>query len=168
MLIFGIDPGFANSPTGIALVQLDEAHACLVGHWTLMAAGGDWQSRCDRILTQLAYLLVAYVPRRPSLAYELGWVGANAQSGLKLRDLGGGVRGLAAAFGLDCIGVQPAESKRALARAGNADKAAMCAAARARFGVVLSEHEADAAGHALAGAALLQARRGLTAQGGRA
>lgn len=64
MLIFGIDPGFANSPTGIALVQLDEAHACLVGHWTLMAAGGvlpalPTRPRAPRsadVSDQLAYL----------------------------------------------------------------------------------------------------------------
>ena len=35
MLIFGIDPGFADSPTGVALVQLDEA-----GTRPLVACGG--------------------------------------------------------------------------------------------------------------------------------
>lgn len=60
---------------------------------------------------------------------------------------------LAVAQNLDVIGVQEAESKVALAGLSNATKADMIAAARHIFGRELSEHESDAAAHALAGEA---------------
>ena len=120
---------------------------------------GEWQTRCDAVLFRLSRLILPRRAELTALCYELSWVGENAQSALKLRDLGGGVRGLAVGFGLACIGVQPAESKLALAGDGRADKQQMIAAARQVFGVALNEHEADAAAHALSGEILLRTRK---------
>jgi hypothetical protein len=47
--------------------------------------------------------------------------------------------------------VQESESKVALTRDAQADKSAMIQAAHRIFGRMLTEHEADACGHALAG-----------------
>ena len=159
MLIIGVDPGLGASPTGVALVRFDGLTPHLVDRWTLKSERGDWQTRCDAVLFRLSRLILPRRAELTALCYELSWVGENAQSALKLRDLGGGVRGLAVGFGLACIGVQPAESKRALAGDGRADKQQMIAAARQVFGVTLNEHEADAAAHALAGEAELRVRK---------
>lgn len=159
MHCFGIDPGLGNSPTGVALVRFAGLTPHLVDCWTLKSERGDWQTRCDAVLFRLSRLILPRRAELTALCYELSWVGENAQSALKLRDLGGGVRGLAVGFGLACIGVQPAESKRALAGDGRADKQQMIAAARQVFGVTLNEHEADAAAHALAGEAELRVRK---------
>ena len=161
MLIFGIDPGIggSGSPTGVALLRFDGLTPRLVERWVLHATRGDWQARCDEVLGRLSRVIAPYAQQQPALCYELSWVGENVQSALKLRDLGGGVRGLAAGFGLSCIGVQPAESKAALTGDARADKAMMIAAARAVFGVAMNEHEADACAHGLAGEAALRARK---------
>ena len=116
-------------------------------------------ARLKVYLAQVTERALAAEAELTALCYELSWVGENAQSALKLRDLGGGVRGLAVGFGLACIGVQPAESKLALAGDGRADKQQMIAAARQVFGVALNEHEADAAAHALSGEILLRTRK---------
>lgn len=162
MHLFGVDPGFADAPTGVALIRCGGPSPQLLDTWTLRARGRDWQARIDDVLAQLIALLAtrgpALVPLGPvGVAYELSYVGQNAQSALRLAQLGGGVRGAALTLGLRVVAVQPSESKRALAGNGAANKDEMIAAAKARFGRRLSEHEADAIGHALAGEAKLRA-----------
>ena len=155
---WGVDPGFASSPTGVALVRFDGLAPHLVGAWTIRPRGRDWQARIDDVLGQLLALISPRVPvlapRGPVLlSYELSYIGKNAQSALHLAQLGGGVRGVALALGLRVVAVQPSESKLALAGSGAAGKEQMIAAAKQIFGRVLTEHEADACGHALAGEA---------------
>jgi len=176
--VFGLDPGFASSPTGCALIQTDPLR--LIEACELRPrCGGDWQRRVDDVLVQLRdRLLIEIVPRhtialicyalphlqmraddtaRPGHATrydrKAGAAVLNPQTALRLADLAGGVRGLAVALDLECIGVQEAESKVALASDAGATKQMMIDAARHIFGRELSEHCADACGHALAGEA---------------
>jgi len=172
----GIDPGFASSPTGCALLDLRDTPRLVEAFEISPRCGGDWQRRCDDVLAQLAdrirncnleLTLLAYaLPHlrtrtedtpRPGHATrydrKAGTTVLNPQTALRLADLAGGFRGLAVALGLECIGVQEAESKLALASDSTATKQMMVDAARHIFGRELSEHEADAAAHALAGEA---------------
>lgn len=162
MLTIGIDPGFADAPMGVAAVRFDDIAPRLLDCQLLRPARGcghDWQPRCDSLLAQLAaWLRIEVVPYwRPYpilLAYELAQFRANPQTALRLADLGGGVRGIAAAFEIGAIGVQPAASKVALTGHADATKDMMRTAASTLFGGARSEHEADAIGHALSGQAI--------------
>lgn len=159
MYTLGLDIGFGRAATGGALISFD-AEPALIRTFRLHAhCGGDWQRRADDVLMQLkdhlALEILPYYPRL-LLAYELPHVERNAQTALRLADLGGGVRGLAAAYGLACIGVQSAEAKIGLTGDHTATKEMMQHAARAVFGRALSEHEADACGVALAGEAIVR------------
>lgn len=159
----GIDPGFAKAPLGCAMLEFDGATPRLLFTRSIRSTrGGDWQARTDEVLGELRdWLLVEVVPFYPRflVAYELAHVDKNVQTALRLADLGGGVRGLALAMECSCIGVEPAQSKVALTGLSNADKGAMVRAARVLFGVEVSEHEADAVGHALAGQAAYHLRK---------
>lgn len=163
MIVLGIDPGFASAATGGALLDLGGAAPRLIATYTLRARrGGAWHVRVDDILVQLHDLLrIEILPYYPSLllGYELPHVEKNVQTALRLADLGGAVRGIGVVYGLSVVGVQPAESKVALTGDAGADKAAMVRAARVLFGRDLSEHEADAIGHALAAEAELRRAR---------
>jgi len=159
--VFGVDPGFASSPTGVALLRFDGLTPRLSDVWTIRASGRDWQTRIDGVLDQLLGLIGvrsrALRPLGPVVvAYELSYIGENPQSALRLAQLGGGVRGIGLALGLRVIAVQPSESKLALVGSGNATKQQMIDKARQVFGVRLSEHEADACAHAMAGEAKLR------------
>lgn len=158
--VFGIDPGFSASPTGAAQLRLDGLTPHLVDAWTIRARGRDWQARIDDVLEQLIGVLGPRVRSLPAgsglLAYELSYIGENAQSALRLAQLGGGVRGVAMLLGLRVIAVQPSESKLALVGRGGATKEQMIARARQVFGRDLTEHEADACAHALAGEAAVR------------
>ena len=159
--VFGVDPGYATSPTGISLLRFDGLTPHLVDVWTVRARGREWQARIDDVLGQLLALISPRVPvlapRGPVLlSYELSYIGKNAQSALHLAQLGGGVRGVALALGLRVVAVQPSESKLALAGRGGATKQEMIDKARQVFGHALSEHEADACAHALSGEAKLR------------
>ncbi len=157
MHCFGVDPGFASSPTGVALVRFDGLTPRLVGAWTIRPRGRDWQARIDDVLGQLIPLLSMRLPRGPVLlSYELSYIGENPQSALRLAQLGGGVRGIGLMLGLQVIAVQPSESKLALVGRGGASKQEMIDKARQVFGRSLTEHEADAAAHALSGEAKLR------------
>ena len=158
---FGIDPGFASSPTGVGLLRFDALIPALVGAWTIRPRGRDWQARIDDALGQLLALISPRVPvlapRGPVLvSYELSYIGENPQSALRLAQLGGGVRGIGLMLGMRVVAVQPSESKLALVGRGGATKQEMIDKARQVFGRSLTEHEADACAHALAGEAKLR------------
>jgi len=159
--VFGIDPGFANSPTGVALLRFDGLTPRLIDVWTVQPRGREWQARIDDVLGQVLDILGVRSHKvralgPVALSYELSYIGENVQSALRLAQLGGGVRGLALALGLGVVAVQPSESKLALAGSGSAGKDEMIAKARQVFGVRLTEHEADAVAHALSGEAKLR------------
>ena len=156
MHCFGVDPGYATSPTGVALVRFDALTPHLVGAWTIRPRGRDWQARIDDVLGQLIALVCHPERRRLGpllLSYELSYIGENPQSALRLAQMGGGVRGIGLMLGMRVVAVQPSESKLALVGRGGATKQEMIDKARQVFGRVLSEHEADACAHALAGEA---------------
>ena len=158
---FGIDPGYATSPTGVALLRFDGLTPRLIDVWTVQPRGREWQSRIDDALGQVLDILGVRSHKVRALgpvllSYELSYIGENPQSALRLAQLGGGVRGLALALGLAVVAVQPSESKLALAGSGSASKEQMIAKARQVFGVRMTEHEADACAHALAGEAKLR------------
>ncbi len=159
--VFGVDPGYAASPTGVALLRFDGLTPRLIDVWTVRPRGREWQARIDDALGQVLDILVVrsrvVKPLGPVMvSYELSYIGENPQSALRLAQLGGGVRGLGLALGLAVVAVQPSESKLALVGSGGANKEQMIAKARQVFGVAMSEHEADACAHALAGEAKLR------------
>lgn len=150
MIILGIDPGYESAPTGAAIIQLAANTVTLLESYRLHSTARGWQARQYDILAQLHAL---FTPAIGLVCYELAWLGKNAQTALRMESLGGGVRGLAVAARVPCIGVSPAQSKAALVGVSNATKQQMIDAARALTGQAMSEHEADALGHALAGEA---------------
>lgn len=154
MLTLGVDPALAG-PCGLALVA-DAPHAPrIVATGAFLPPKGDWQSRLYWVARQVAGVVSSYQAQGLALvAYEASWAGDNVQTTRKLALVGGAVVGVAASYGLPCVEVQPAEGKRALAGVASADKAAMMAAAHQQFGLLLSEHEADAIGIALHAAAV--------------
>ena len=157
---WGVDPGYATSPTGVALLRFDDLTPRLVGAWTIRPRGLGWQARIDDVLGQLISLigrsrtLTGLGP--VLLTYELSYIGENPQSALRLAQLGGGVRGIGLMLGMRVVAVQPSESKLALVGRGGATKPEMIDKARQVFGRSLTEHEADACAHALAGEAKLR------------
>lgn len=153
----GFDLGFAKSPTAGAFLGFDTPQPRLIATYTIRPqCGGDWQGRVSSVLEQIkGYLAIEILPYYPPLllVYSLPHGRDNMQTALKLADLGGGIRGLAAGFGLPCIGIQESESKVALTDSAQASKTDMIAAARRIFGRDFTEHEADAVGHTFAGEA---------------
>lgn len=154
----GIDVGYGKSPTGGALLWFPGGDPRLLETFEIRSlSDGEWQQRQYSILVQLNERLDKMLLSIPSydllLAFAHAWHGVNPQTALQLAELCGGVRGLAVAQGIACIGVQEAESKIALASSSRASKKDMIASAERIFGKRLSEHEADAVGHGLAGEA---------------
>lgn len=158
----GLDPGFAKAPLGLAMLAFDSGTPSLIfTHSIRSIRGGDWQRRADEVLGELRdWLRIEVLPFYPPFlfSYELAHVQTNPQTALRLADLGGGIRGLAAMLEYPCIGVEPVQGKVALTGQAGADKQMMIDACRKFFGRALSEHEADAVGHALAGEALVRRR----------
>jgi Holliday junction resolvasome RuvABC endonuclease subunit len=159
--VFGVDPGYAASPTGVSLLRFDGLTPRLVDVWTVRPRGREWQSRIDDALGQLLDILSirarALRPLGPVMvSYELSYIGENPQSALRLAQMGGGVRGIGLMLGMRVVAVQPSESKLALVGRGGATKQEMIDKARQVFGRSLTEHEADACAHALAGEAKLR------------
>lgn len=158
----GIDPGFARAPTGCAMLEFDGGVPRLMfTHSISHHTSGDWQKRVSRILGQMEYWLrIEVLPYYPKFlfAYELAHVDRNIQTALRLADLGGGIRGLATAMSYPCIGVSSLQSKQALTGDERATKEQMQRMAFVLFDKQISDHEADAAGHALAGEALVRLR----------
>lgn len=150
----GVDVGFSSSPTGCALLWFNGEPRLLETFSIRPRCGGGWQERQYDILHQLDNRLWALLRNIPSADLLIGYACAhyqkNQQTALTLSELCGGVRGLAVAHGLACVGVQETESKIALTGERQASKADMIAAALRIFGKLLSEHEADGAAHALA------------------
>lgn len=158
----GIDPGFRKAPTACAMLAFEGATLVLKWTHTIHARGSTWQARLNFIAADLSlWLRIEVLPYWPPflVAFELAHVDKNAQTALRLADLGGVCRGVALAYQLDAIGVEPSQSKVALADRSDATKADMIARARQLFGRTLTEHEADAVGHALAGQAIYHRSR---------
>lgn len=162
--VLGIDVGFASSPTGCALLWFDNEPRLLKSFSLRARCSGDWQERQYDILSQLDAALETMLRSIPSTDLLLAYACAhlrerknegggvlNAQTSLKLAELAGGLRGMAVAHGLTCVGVQEAQSKVALTKDAHATKNDMIKAVERLFGKRLPEDEADAVGHALAG-----------------
>lgn len=154
MHILGVDGGFTRSnPTGIAVVGFDDGARLI--HHTLarprMAA--PWEERVAEVLSVVAAETEACRPH--AIAVEMPHARLNARTAIQLATIVGGCVEIARRQGVPCQMVQPSQAKKALTRSGTATKQQMIASARALFGVTLPKDAADAAGVALAGAALL-------------
>ena len=157
MRALGIDPGATRrNPTGVALVAwpLDVERPALLGAAALLPgtseALSDFLGRLGRRLSD------DWLNGVEIVGVEWPYVGENAQSALDLAACCGVALGAAGERGLRTYQLSPSEAKVALAGHGGADKDAMMAAARARFGRTLPKDQADAVGIALA--ALIKAR----------
>jgi hypothetical protein len=168
--VAGIDIGFTRkSPLAFALLELGGNSPVLVHHALFYPPKGvkGWEAVIDGIGVELmrcfsiwgieehAVDLLAYeLPHVGSFKNEQGGQSTNAQTAIKLAHLCGIVRCIAAICGVPVVGVQPTQAKVALTGNGAAKKGDMVRMAKLMFGEELSEHEADAVGVALAGAAL--------------
>jgi Holliday junction resolvasome RuvABC endonuclease subunit len=152
--ILAVDCGLSRAnPTGVVVLDF-EPEPRLVRNIELLLVGSmSWQEAVDGVGNMLALLVEQLQP--DAIAYEMPHARINIQTALKLAHLGGTVRRVAAAVDIPCQDVQPAQAKKALTKNGAATKPQMMRSAKALLGKDLSKDEADAAGVALAGAALL-------------
>jgi Holliday junction resolvasome RuvABC endonuclease subunit len=164
LIVLGVDPGLARC--GLAAI----AGQRLLHRETIrtVPADGDEVHRADliadRVRAAIAELpvevgLVAietqYIPELPrgrtDAEAAMRELQGKASSALWVAYVAGGLQQIARALSIPVVTVTPAEGKRALTGNHKADKAAMQRMAEAWFGEDMSEHEADACGHALAG-----------------
>jgi hypothetical protein len=162
MRIAGVDIGFTKE-SPLALVVVEMGHKPELLHCEMFYPlpgdkGKGWERAVDGIGEQLdARLALAGFDSSylDLVAYELSHVRVNPQTAIKLAHMCGIVRRIATTACIPVVGVQPSQVKVALVGIGNATKEQMQRMAHALFGEDLSEHEADAVGVALAGAALM-------------
>lgn len=154
MLVLGFDLGLTkDAPTALAVLWMPPGHPPILRHTCrLIPHGTDWRDRVASLANSASMFIDQH---RPALVgYEAAHGRLNLQTLRKLACLEGAMLVVCAQLGIPSRDVQPAEAKVALAGDGRADKATMIAAARQQFGVVLTSHEADAIGVALAAEAL--------------
>lgn len=132
----------ASSTTIGYCVRIDGA--LLTGTVTMR---GDISQRLAEAYHAVADLLDEY---RPATVAIESPVGRFIKAIIPQARVSGAIMLVVALREAELVEVSPAEGKKALAQTGNADKAAMIAAALARFGRVLDEHQADALGLLLA------------------
>lgn len=157
MRALGFDPGTTRrNPVGVALVAwpLDEERPALLGAAQLQP--GTSEALADFLGRLGARLRGDWLNGVEIVGVEWPYVGENAQSALDLAACCGVALAAAGERGLRAYQLSPSEAKVALAGHGGADKDAMMAAARSRFGRQLPKDQADAVGIALA--ALVKAR----------
>ena len=158
----GVDIGFNKAPTACAMLGFQGGTPLLKWTHSISGRGKDWQGRVNFIAADFAlWLRIEVLPYWPPflVAFELAHVQSNPQTALRLADLAGAIRGIALAYQLDAIGVEPSQSKVALANSSTATKADMMKRAALLFGRSFTEHEADAVAHALSGQAIYHRSR---------
>ena len=154
--ILSIDPGTrGDNPAGGALLAFEGGEERLMETW-LWSPDKALKAPHKRIWDIARQIADAardcqVIYRDLVLCYEAAWQGVNPQTGLKLATAGGAVIGIGGVLGLEAVPFQPLQGKVALAGDRHADAAAMCMAARVRFGLaeLPSEHVAAAIGGAL-------------------
>lgn len=196
MLVVGIDPGFASSPTGVAVLDFGaDGNPRLVERGELKArCGGGWDERSLDIAAQLHNWLWSYNLAGGTLALAaIEWVyvsererpdaggvnlsraeakaaknrgGGNVQTALKLAFHVGALSQALRALHVPTALVMPVQSKQALTGNHMAGKDEMTAMARRLYGDGITEHIADAIGHAYAAEALSRRERLVKKAGG--
>lgn len=156
MIVMAVDPGLREC--GYALIDTDRREAdALLDHGLVRTASGAIPGRIAKIMKALKPCI------RQAQRVVMEDTHARAHSGDERRDRGmargamqasmviGAVTAYAQEHDVEVVMVAASSAKKALTGRGKATKAQMQATARKRFGAVLSEHEADAVGIALAG-----------------
>ncbi|MCD6287468.1 MAG: crossover junction endodeoxyribonuclease RuvC [Anaerolineae bacterium] len=148
-MIIGVDPGFT-----CGLMAYDPRADNVMAHATVVTTADDGDARRIRqIIDALERFWADQGGILGTVAVEMQYAGGRAQSASTIRGPAA-VRGAVIAWawmeGLDVVEVTPQDAKRALVGHGRVGKKQMIAMARARYGVELTEHEADALGMALA------------------
>lgn len=141
--VLGIDPslnstGYAyRTNTGLTTGRLEPGK--LRGPWRL----NYMRLQLEKIIDRAQPTLVVYED------YAMGARGNNM---FHIGELGGVLKTLVWDKGIDCLEVSPTMMKSIIARSGRAEKQDIINALKARFGLVVSNHdEADAAGLMLLG-----------------
>jgi len=159
-LVLGIDPGLRM---GYALLDLSrpEARALLThGRLATRPADGDEWARRARVVAELK----PHIRAADFVCIEAQFVATDADrrvahrksaNAAQVRAVACAIEDYAREVGVSVVWVHPSKAKAALAGRGDAEKEQMIRMAAARFGEVLSEHEADACGIALAGAQIV-------------
>jgi Holliday junction resolvasome RuvABC endonuclease subunit len=159
MKVLGIDPGLTLvNPTAVVLLDTDKD--VLVLHAvSVLDVSTVWE---DRFLGVIAFLdhHINGGAAVDLVAYEIPFCGPNPLVAVMLSHIGGAARTLAWLSGCPSVKVAPTQAKVALASKGSANKEQMITAALSRWGVTLTKDEADAAGVAVAGAQLWEAKHG--------
>lgn len=149
MRVLGFDPGTTRAnPAAVALLSNTQDGPTLLGAASLYPAKAESLSA---FLGRLgARLRGDWLSGVVLLGVEWPYVGANPRGALVLAACCGVALAAAGERGVRTKLISPQHAKLALAGHGAADKAAMMAAARLRFGRALPKDEADAVGIALA------------------
>ena len=159
--VIGFDVGIRpENPSAWAVIQFDPLPQLItsVHFWSNTKS---WENRVSSLGKQAYALINDFRHQYPVslVAVEIpfyGGDGENAMTTIKLASVVGAIFG--AAHPIPVIAVAPAQGKKALAKNGQATKADMVEAARIKWGVEITDHEAAAAGVALAGV-ILQIKR---------
>lgn len=156
MKVAGVDPGL--SACGYVLLDLDRRDVDALLDHALVKTKPSHGTEAERRAIVLA-ALKPIIRSVDLVAIETQYLGGEGPARGRIASNVAQVRSVATAIedycgerGVPVAWVAPASAKLALAGHGKAVKEQMVAAARGRFGAVLSEHEADAVGIALAGA----------------
>jgi Holliday junction resolvasome RuvABC endonuclease subunit len=150
MLMVGVDLGFTgDNPLGLVVWDTDALKFVVAE--TFVSKAKLWEDRIDDAGDWLdAVLGQVHVG---ALTYEMpvNYGDGGPQVSIKLSHLAGIVRRVARKRLVPVQSVTVTQAKVALAEKGSADKKAMIAAAKDRFGVTLPKDLADALGVAIAG-----------------
>jgi len=150
-IVIGLDP--ATRASGYAVMQGDRV--LTAGFYR--ALGEDRMAQLSEIYSWARFLVIKQAPNgdKPLVAVETVWHGPNAQTTIRLAEVGAVVRLAAHRAGAVVVDVSPAERCKALSLPVTAGKGDVMRAVNAIYGVELMDHNAaDAVAIAAAGAAI--------------
>lgn len=153
MNVLGVDTGLTErNPTAWALYLSATDTVIEMGAVSFSSKKFEWHERAQKISAALEDLAGQKDVR--AIAIETPWVGRDPSAALKLGALLGGLLHAAGRLGIPAYLISPAEGARALGITGQRKekKAAAIKMIEARYGLKVSDHQADAIGAALAAA----------------
>lgn len=157
-VVIGYDVGMsAKNPSAYAIIEFNpQATLIKTGVIEPFNPKDYWENKVRDIASEVKTAERYFDGKYPLVvAVEIpffGGEGENAHTTIALSAIVGGI--FANSVARTAVAVTPAQAKKALAKNGQATKADMVAAAKAKWGVDMTDHEAAACGVALAGTLL--------------
>ena len=154
-IVIGLDP--ATRASGYAVMEDDRVLVASFYRARGVEACGNRVAQVAEIYSWARFLVVKWALNgaRPLVAVETVWFGPNAQTTLRLAEVGAVVRLAAHRAGADVVDVSPAERCKALSLPVTAGKGDVMRAVNAIYGLEVMDHNAaDAVAIAAAGAGI--------------